>query len=87
MLHGTIEINGVAIGKWQATRNTPVMNENYWYDCEVWYRNNEGHPMYAEFELVHFEKLGALSLASRVLTIGFKKAKGWPRGTDKVFPV
>lgn len=87
MLHGTIEMNGVAIGKWEATRSTPVMNDNYWYDCKVWYRNNEGHPMQAEFELVHLESLGALSLAAQVLQMGFKKAKPRPLGTDTEFPV
>ena len=87
MLHGKIEVNEIPVGAWEAARLDRVMNNAYRYDCKVYYRNNEGHPLHAEFTVVHFEKMGALSLASLVIGTGLKKLKGYPPGQPTEFPV
>lgn len=87
MLHGKIEINDVAIGKWEAERIETIFARTHRYDCRVWYRNHEGHPLHAEFQVVNYEGNGAIGLAALVISTGMKKLKGYPRGTDKEFPV
>lgn len=87
MLHGKIEVNGVAIGLWEARRTTPVFQGLNHYECKFFYRNQEGHPLYAEFELTHIEKVGAPILAANVINRGMKLAKGFPPGQPTEFPV
>lgn len=87
MLHGKVEVNGIAIGYWEAVRTTPVFDGMNHYECQLFYRNNEGHPLHAEFTLTHFEKRGAVALAAMVLTTGMKNLKGYPPGQPVEFPV
>jgi len=87
MLHGKIEVNGVAVGLWEAKRTTPVFDGMNHYECEFFYRNNEGHPLHAQFTLTHFEKMGAPALAAAVIKTGIRNAKGYPPGQPTEFPV
>jgi hypothetical protein len=87
MLHGKIEVNGVAIGYWEAQRTTPIFKDLNHYGCKFFYRNMEGHPLHAEFVLTHFERIGAPVLAAAVITKGMKDAKGYPPGQPIEFPV
>lgn len=87
MIHGDIKINDVAVGRWEAERVEQIFEKTNRYDCRVYYRNNEGHPLHAEFQVVHYEPMGALSLAKSILGMGFGKLKGYPPGTDEEFPV
>jgi len=87
MLHGKIEVNGQAIGYWEAKNIGPVFNSLHNYDCKVFYRNNEGHPLHAEFQITHWEGGGAVALATAVLATGMKKLKGYPPGGPDEFPV
>ena len=75
MLHGKIEINHVEVGTWRAVRKETVFNGVHTYDCEVKYRNLQGYPKSAEFQVRHYEKLGALSLTAMVLTTALRKMK------------
>ncbi len=87
MLNGTVEVNGVAIAKWEANNVGDVMKNVPKYECRVWYRNHEGYPHYAEFDIIHPQSLGALVLAERVLGTAPRHYRAWPLGTDKEFPV
>lgn len=88
MLHGKVEVNGVAVGYWEAKNIGRVMNDVCKYECSLYYRNNEGHPTYAEgFEVIHFQRDGAVGLASTVLRHGLRKLKGYPPGQEKAFPL
>lgn len=87
MLHGKIEVNEVAVGYWEAVNVQDVFTHMGRYDCKLFYRNNEGHPLHAEFEIVHWTGDGAVALAQRVLAVGMKKLKGYPPGGPKEFPV
>lgn len=87
MLHGNIEVNGQKVGYWEAVRGETVMNKSHRYACKLYTRNNEGHPMHAEFEVIHHEDMGAAWLAHIVLANGVKKLKGYPPGGDEQFPV
>jgi len=87
VLHGNIEINGQRVGYWEAVRGERVMGKTNRYECKLYTRNNEGHPMHAEFQVVHHEDMGAAFLAQMVLTNGVKKLKGYPPGGDTEFPL
>lgn len=75
MLHGKIEVNNVEIGAWSAVRKDKVFTGVHTYDCEVTYRNLEGYPKKAEFEVRHYEKSGALALASMVISTGLRRIR------------
>lgn len=85
-LNGKIQVNDVTVGAWEAVRGETVMNKTHRYTCQVWYRNHEGHPLHAEFTVIHCEAMGAVALASRVLGTGMKKLKGYPPGQPIQFP-
>ena len=87
MLHGNIEVNGQCVGYWEAVRKETVLDKVHRYECVLYTRNNEGHPMHAEFDVKHFETMGAAYLAAMVLRIGVSKLKGYPPGGDKEFPL
>jgi hypothetical protein len=87
MLHGKIEVNGVAVGYWEAKRTTPVFEGMNHYECALYYRNMEGHPLHAEFTMTHYEKLGAPALAANVIKMGMRNLKGYPPGGPNEFPV
>lgn len=86
MLHGNIEVNGQKVGYWEAQRGETVMRDTHRYNCEVYYRNGEGHPLHSKFVVVHNEKMGAMWLAHQVIGTGVKTLKGYPPGGDKEFP-
>lgn len=85
-LHGKIEVNNITVGAWEAVREETIMNNTHRYRCNLWYRNSEGHPLHAEFAVVHFEGNGAARLAQLVLANGIKKLKGYPPGQPVQFP-
>ena len=88
MLHGKIEVNGVAVGYWEAVRGETVMKNAHRYSCKLFYRHHQsGDPMHAEFEVIHHEPMGAAWLAHMVLANGVKKLKGYPPGGPNEFPV
>lgn len=62
-LHGKIEVNGVAIGQWEAVnKGAGFHTDQYLYQCAVEVNNTT-----YEFELFHFREDGAATLASKVL--------------------
>lgn len=67
MLHGNIEVNHNVIGTWRAVRKEAVAPNVHRYECKVGYRNIDGYPMQAKFDVEHTYGDGALILASRVL--------------------
>jgi len=87
MLHGKIEVNSIAVGYWEAVRTTAVFDGMNHYECQLFYRNNEGHPLHAKFDITHYEKNGAVALAAIVLRMGMKNLKGYPPGGPDEFPV
>lgn len=87
MLHGHIEVNGQKIGYWEAHNVDNVFKGMVKYDCKVYYRNQEGHPMHAEFPLTHWAGDGAVALAYRVLAYAHGRMKGYPPGQPTEFPV
>lgn len=87
MLSGYIKVNDQAVGYWEAVRKERVMYDVHYYDCALYYRNNKGHPMHAEFRVAHAEEWGAVQLAGTVIRTGHPKLKGYPPGGDQEFPV
>lgn len=87
MMHGDILVNEVAVGRWEAVRGEAVMNDTYRYACKLYYRNSEGHPLFAEFQVIHWEKGGAVQLSYQILGNGLKKLKGYAPGQDVEFPI
>lgn len=75
MLHGDIKINDVSFGTWQAVRGEKVFEGMYEYDCEVEYRNLEGYLKRVNFPVKHYEKMGALTLTSMVLSTAMRKMR------------
>lgn len=85
MLHGEIKVNGVAVGRWEAKRVVTHPFKTHTYDCQVVYRNVKGYLLLAEFQVRHAEELGAVALASQILT---KAESHWvkvPLGADKEY--
>lgn len=87
MLHGKIEVNGIAVAYWEAHNVDNVFTGMARYDCKLFYRNQEGHPMHAEFDLIHWAGSGPVVLAQNVLAYGVKRLKGYPPGEPREFPV
>lgn len=85
-LNGKIQVNDQTVGAWEAVRTETVMNDVNRYHCNPWYRNNQGHPLHAEFDVVHWGPGGAVRLASLVIATGIKKLKGYPPGQPVAFP-
>lgn len=85
-LHGKIQVNDITVGAWEATRAETIMNNTHRYNCNLWYRNNEGYPLHAEFTVVGYGPGGAVRLAAVVIATGMKKLKGYPPGQPVAFP-
>lgn len=81
-LHGKIEVNGNPIGYWEAVRKERVVADVHWYNCVLYYRNEQGYPFHAEFRVQHSYGLGALVLANAVIFRGRKEMKGYDLTND-----
>ena len=83
MLHGEIKLNDQLIGEWTAVRKKrfyPHEHDDeggpyHRYDCTIEYRDMQGYLMRANFPVWHRFGDGAMRLASRVIAIGYDKAK------------
>lgn len=88
MLHGEIKVNGTDICEWWAVRKNQVFppgRENdgtfFRYECGVRYRDIQGYPNEAEFDVKHRFGDGALLLAAQVVKVGYGRAKRVPPET------
>lgn len=75
MLHGTVEMNHVVIGEWQAEH---IRDHNGFrdYHCKFWVRKEDGYVYEAEWDVWgHRRGDGAASLAAKILQQGNAKAK------------
>ena len=88
MLSGNVEMNGIVIGEWTATRRNPDSKpdqfNDYW--CTLWYRGLDGYIYEADWEIWAVgHRNGAISLAARVLFEGMNKAKKRIPNTEDEF--
>lgn len=69
-LHGDIRVNEHKIATWKASRGEKLLDKRstHTYAVAVFYTNESGTPMIAEFTLDHNYQDGALILAGKILT-------------------
>ena len=87
MLEGTIEANGVVVGRWEAKRVLTRPYLTHIYDCQVVYRNIKGYLLLAEFQVRHAEAGGPVALGAKILTKAQNHWKKVPLGTDKEYGI
>ena len=83
MLTGEIKIHDAVIAEYQAVRGKLVpapddeLSGDEWreYECAMFYRDQAGYPMKAEFTIKHRVGNGPLRLATRVITIGMERLR------------